>query len=164
MSPLEIFCDGYYAALSAHHIREPAPVVGTFHFGKWLHHRFEWSHNCGWAQAIRTHCETDEEAFDKFFELLEDYRQLRPVKYGEITLGAAHKPTGAATLGGGAWRLSPTRLEVYRYEPENFYFWVEYYPAGTDDRSTFDSLERAFAYAEQLWRIKPAEWDRSVAG
>jgi hypothetical protein len=164
LPPLEIYCHGYYAALSAHDIREPVPVVDTFHFGGWLRRRFKWSNKCGWAHAIRTHCETDEEAFDKFFELLADYRQLRPVKYGEITLRAAHKPTGAATLGGDAWRLAPTRLEVYRYEPEGFYFLLEYYPGRTDDRSTFDSLERAFAYAEQLWRIEPAEWGKSVAG
>lgn len=158
LPPIEIFCGGYYSALSAHHIRQPVPVVGNSHFGQWLYRRFKWSLNCGWAQAIRRHCETDEEAFDRFFALLEKYRQLRLVKYGAITLRATHKPTGACEFGSGAWPLPPTRLELYRYEPEDFYFLVEYYPDSMDDRVTFDSLELAFAHAERFWRIKPAEW------
>jgi hypothetical protein len=163
LSALETFCHGYYVALSTHRIREPAPVVGTFHFGEWLYRRFKWPHNCGWAQAIRRQCETDEEAFDKFFQLLEGYRRLRPVNCAAITLGPAHKPTGACTFGSGAWPLPPTRLEVYRYEPEDFYYLVEYYPGSMDDRSTFESLEAAFCHAERLWKINPAEWGRAEA-
>lgn len=159
LPPLEIFCHGYYAALSTRHIQEPVPVVGTFHFGEWLYRRYKWPHACGWAEAIRTQCETDEEAFDKFFSLLEEYRQLRPVMYGVIALGPAHQPTGARTRGDGSWPLPPKRLEVYRYEPEDFYFLVEHYPDGMDDRSTFGSLELAFAHAERHWQIKSTEWD-----
>jgi hypothetical protein len=158
LRPVEIFCDGYYAALSGHHVREDAPVIGTFHFGEWLYRRHQWPHSCGWAAAIQRNCASDEEAFDRFFQLLDEYRQLRPVVCAEVWLGAAHKPTGVCTYGSGAWPLPPTRLQVCRYEPEDFYFLVEYYPKCLDDRSTFVSLEAAFADAERLWQVKPEEW------
>jgi hypothetical protein len=161
LRPLENFCQGYYAALSGYHIRESVPNVDTFHFGGWLYRRFKGSYKRGWAQAIQTRCKTDEEAFDKFFELIEEYRRLRPVKCAAITLGPDHKPPRNRISEIGLWPLPPTRLEVYRYAPEEFYFMVWYYPSRMDDRTTFESLERALSHAEELWRIKPEEWDRT---
>jgi hypothetical protein len=162
LGPLEVFCHGYYAALSAYHIREPVPMVDAFHFGGWLNRRFQWSPVCGWAQAIRTHCKTDEEAFDKFFELIDEYRGLRPVKCAAITLGPDHKPPRNRASEIGVWPVPPTRLEVYRYVPEEFYFTVWYYPSCMDDRTTSSSLELALLHAEKLWQVKPEEWDRAL--
>jgi hypothetical protein len=159
---LEIYCHGYYTALSIHGLSEhDAPKVSTFHFGEWLYRRFGWYHSCGWAQAIRRNLDSDEDAFDRFFQLIDEYRILRPVSYAAISLGPAHKPTGASTLGSGAWPLPPAKLEMCRYEPEDFYFLLAYYPACVDDRSTFASLEAGFSHVQRLWQVKPAEWSRT---
>ncbi len=158
---IEIFCHGYYAGLAAHRIREDAPIVGTFHFGEWLYRRFQWPHNCGWAQAIRRNFKSDEEAFERFFQLIDEYRTLRPETCAKVSLAPGHKPTGECTYGNGAWPLPPLRLEVCRYAPEEFYFLVEYYRESVDDRTSFVSEKAAFSHAERMWQVKPGEWART---
>lgn len=71
---------GYEAALMTNGIEEM--VVGrpfsNSDFGDWLHKRFGWPMALGYAQALEDHCETSEDAFRRFFELLAEYRDSPP--------------------------------------------------------------------------------------
>ena len=53
-----------------------------------------------------------------FFEFVDEYRQLRPVRRCSVRLGPAHEPTGKRVVIGMAGRMQkPSRVDVFRYEP-----------------------------------------------
>jgi hypothetical protein len=70
---LELICHGYSVALLTHGITEFGTQFNQ-KFGDFLLRRYDWSTCSGWAKAIRRNCDSDEEAFRRFFELLEQYR------------------------------------------------------------------------------------------
>jgi hypothetical protein len=71
---LEAQCHGYETALYCHGIKE---FGNNFckRFRDYLNSRFGWPTCIGWARVIRDACETDEQAWDRFFELLDDFHQ-----------------------------------------------------------------------------------------
>lgn len=159
LSVLETFCHGYYQALRIHDIQEVVPKLDVWHFGEWLRQRFDWSTCAGWSTAIRSNCSTDKEAFERFMEFIDEYRQLYSVLIAEVHLAFNHKPTGQGyILGNGSWMLPPSDLRICQWKPDNFFVMTEIYPSVQDDRNTFTSLERAFAFAEKMWQVKPTEW------
>jgi hypothetical protein len=73
LDQLETICYGYSAALLVHRIEE----FGT-HFNErfrgFLWDHYEWSMSLGWASGIRRQYASNEEAFHRFFELLEEFK------------------------------------------------------------------------------------------
>jgi hypothetical protein len=73
---LECACRWCSIALGIHGIDE----VGTRfngRFSEYLQRRFDWGLACGWARAIRDHTAGKEVAFERFFELLEEFKHER---------------------------------------------------------------------------------------
>ena len=74
---LENLLYGYYAGLGMHGVVENVPQM-TYHFLDWLYWRTSWSTSRGWANAI-TNNARKRRPLDVFFELVDRYRELRPV-------------------------------------------------------------------------------------
>lgn len=70
---LELLLNGYALALEMHGIGEPA---GDFQrtFSKYLADRFAWSTACGPSAAIREASQTDDEAWTRYFQLVDEFR------------------------------------------------------------------------------------------
>jgi len=70
------FLFGYVKCLSSNNIEEDVdgrPFTPA-DFSIWLYETFGWSGACGFAYAITEHTRDTDEAFDRFFELVAQYR------------------------------------------------------------------------------------------
>jgi hypothetical protein len=73
LDDLETMCRGYSIALGIHGIEE----FGTWfqqRFHEFLFQKYGWSMCLGWARGIRDHSGSAEEAFHRFFELVEKFK------------------------------------------------------------------------------------------
>lgn len=70
---LEFLIWGYRAAVDGHGIVDGG-AQALASFPEYLRTRFGWSMACGAIWAIRDSCGSDDEAWDRFWELLEEYR------------------------------------------------------------------------------------------
>ena len=70
---LETMCHGYASALHNHKIQEPG-VGFSAAFNDYLYKRFGWSTCQGWARAIQDHSRNSSQAFDRFFVLLDEFK------------------------------------------------------------------------------------------
>jgi hypothetical protein len=78
---LELFIEGYYAALRdtgviPRALERGADADGTF--AAYLRDRFGWSMSTGPMSAIRRECGSD--AWNRFFELLKEFRRARATR------------------------------------------------------------------------------------
>lgn len=80
LDELELFCHGYTVALDIHGIEEFGTDFND-RFTKFLFRQYGqgaddgWGTARGWACDIREHAQNNESAFNRFFELLEEFRQ-----------------------------------------------------------------------------------------
>ena len=73
---LETLCGGYSLALKTHGIEEFGTEFRS-RFGDYLYQRFGWSTCQGWAIAIQCHSRAKDKGWNRFFDLLEDFRQAQ---------------------------------------------------------------------------------------
>jgi hypothetical protein len=76
LAELESQCTGWQAALAAHGIDEPGAGFNPA-FRDWLRTEHRMSVARGWADAIRRGAASDDEAWGRFFTLLEAFRASR---------------------------------------------------------------------------------------
>jgi hypothetical protein len=74
MSSLEMLLRGYGWAVEINKAPEPVPDFFSG-FSSWLKTRFHWSLSCGPMAAIQDHCKTPEEAWERFWTLVDEYRK-----------------------------------------------------------------------------------------
>lgn len=72
LSHLESQCVGWEAALAAHGIADPGAGFSA-RFRDWLRETHGMSVARGWAEAIRRGAASDEEAWERFFTLLDQF-------------------------------------------------------------------------------------------
>jgi hypothetical protein len=72
LAELESQCTGWEAALAAHSIADPGTGFNA-RFRDWLRTTRGWSVSRGWAEAIRAHTATEEQAWGMFFDLLDEF-------------------------------------------------------------------------------------------
>lgn len=70
---LELLIWGYRAAVDGHGIADVGARALT-DFPEYLRGRFGWSVACGAVAAIRDSCASEDEAWSRFWELLDEYR------------------------------------------------------------------------------------------
>ena len=70
---LEQLLFGYSLALRQHHIQEPV-VDFVRELGAYIWRTREWSASCGPAAAIRAACTSDQEAWETFWTLVDEFR------------------------------------------------------------------------------------------
>jgi hypothetical protein len=76
LEPLQSMCHGYSVALEAHGIHELG-VDFNRRFSDFVYEQRGWSMSIGWADGIRRHAKSNEEAFQTFFALLELFRAIQ---------------------------------------------------------------------------------------
>lgn len=119
---LETMAFGYHRALLEHGIVETVPDF-CGHFSIWLYYRTKWSTNRGWSVAIEEHTPEPEKRLATFFELVDEFRKLRPSMVCTVKLAPHHNPMGKrVTIGMNGRIAKPTRIDVMRYRPEPLHF------------------------------------------
>ncbi len=124
LQDLQSQLDGYYSALYNHHIIEPVPQM-SHHFLTWVYYRTEWGTSCGWAVSPQDNSQSVaniiifsdlDEQLAKFFELMDEYRQLKPTVLRSAHLTMHHKPTGKRVVSGIGEKIEkPNRVDIVRY-------------------------------------------------
>jgi hypothetical protein len=93
LADLETMLHGYSNALLVHGIQEYGTGFNA-RFRGYLARRFGWSISLGWAWAITANCRDTNEAFDRFFGLVDEFRA-----------GDGLPACGPATESGGSGEL-----------------------------------------------------------
>ena len=71
---LEILLMGYGHALERHEIDEPGRTF-LHSFGRFLRQRYYWSESGGPIAAIRAHAKDDDDAWQSWWRLIEEFRE-----------------------------------------------------------------------------------------
>ena len=162
---LETLIQGYYMSLYNHRTVENVPGM-THHFAIWLHFKYGWSTSAGWAYAVITHSGR-QKPIDLFFEILDEYRKIRPTILAQVKLRKNHQLTEekAATDQNGKTDR-PLKVEIIRYRPEKLHFlrlhykdhikddWILMKPDGTYETS----LNFAKNWVKDKLQVKREEW------
>jgi hypothetical protein len=161
---LQTLVHGYLAALSVHGLVEGVPSM--LHFSTWLHHKTRWSTSCGWAEAIAAHSEHDA-ALSTFFELIAEFRTLRPTTLSIVRLSEHHQPNGVRAKIGFDGRIErPDRVDVVRYAPGVLHFLrfhygqrlVDQHMLYTSDGSHSTNLDFAKQWVLDEFSVQPGDW------
>jgi hypothetical protein len=75
LGTIELMTHAYGVALSVHNVTEPGLDFNQ-RFRNYLYRRFRWSMSCGWARAITERSTNPDVAFDRFFNLLNQFRRF----------------------------------------------------------------------------------------
>jgi hypothetical protein len=163
---LETLIWGYYSALGVHHLDEGVPQM-TRHFSSWLRFRKRWSLSQGWARAIEEHAKERELPLENFFQLVEEYRKLRPKVLCQAVLRPQHSPTGKRSVIGLDDRVEPpVKIDVVQYHPEPLHFLRFHYPEGPENQDILMTasgkvttmVEDARRWAEDEFQLSAADW------
>jgi hypothetical protein len=79
LQDLECLLSGYTIALRYHSIREPVTDF-VREFGEYLHRTRNWSASCGPTAAIVDATANQQEAWDLFWRLVDEFRATKPLK------------------------------------------------------------------------------------
>ena len=153
LDELELLVFGYYAALNQHNIDENAPSI-NLHFLDWLRHHKNWSTNQGWAKAIQSNLSENLSAFDAFFTLIDEYRQLEPKRLAQITIDPARHSVNIKMN-----RVLPSQIVMVQYEPEHLYFLESVFVSKSKSQSHLvDKLEEIMELAYKEFKAEANEW------
>lgn len=165
LEELEDRIGGYYSALANHQIFEECPQLTQSHFLSWL--RLEkMSLPTGWAASVKQFCPDGKEPFDFFFELADEYRQLKFVKHLQIELSEHHNPTRKrCKIGKDKKMEKPLHVTICSYQPVDLFFLIFRYPKALttghiffDNGNTQLSLEYAKNWCLDELQIEDSEW------
>lgn len=135
---LAALIQGYYVALQLHGIVETVPEMGR-HFNLWVCSKKGWSPVAGWTSGITNIAPSFEEHFDLFFELVDEYRQLRPVVVRRLVIDAQKYPASkGVVIGLGQNRESPMIVEAIQYQPEPLHFFRYHFASRIVDDWAFE--------------------------
>ena len=157
LSELETLIHGYYSGLAIHGIVEAVPEM-TNHFSTWLRSTRGWSTSRGWAHAIRASVRRGRE-LDAFFELMAEYRVLRPRTLRWTSLAPRRRSDSGSDR-------SPSRIEIVRHIPTRLHFlrvWHGRSAANgwllmTHEGSHATSIAFAKRHAAETLAASPVQW------
>ena len=141
---LSTYLAGYESCLELHSIDEKGVPLFK-HFGEWLKTKFNWNLSYGWAHAITENIEKQQDPLQRFYSVVNEFRKLRPevvstikspLNQKRITVIQAKKDENLI--------LSPKKIEIIQYVPENLFFLRFLYAKKQEDgRDLFHSIEEA---------------------
>ncbi|MBA4031995.1 MAG: hypothetical protein C0478_14045 [Planctomyces sp.] len=144
----------------------------SWHFMEWVYYRTELSTCSGWALPLTHEIVGFDKQLERFFDLVDEYRQLIPVVLYRVTLEEYHNPTRKrAKIGINKLIEKPMLIEVVQYKPEPLHFLRFYYAEQIVDRSflrdTHDNCDtkasHAMEWVSDEFQVRPEEW-QSVVG
>lgn len=131
------------------------------HFDFWLRRKADWASGARtWAEAILQHAGGEEAAIELFFDLVDAYRRLRPLRIGSVTLAEQHPPSPRGVA-------APRRITLVQYAPEPLLFLRLHYPEHSVDEMRYPapdgrfeewSAENARAWAHAQFNLPPEAW------
>ena len=129
---LDIFMYGFETALSIHKINEDY-FFNSRHFSHWLVHEHKCDSSCntmGWARYLTETSSNEDEAFEKFFELYDEYLKLEPRVYRILTQGdiTQYSPDNLKLNPWLNGEPLPVKIEIVRLYPKRWCFLKYYYP------------------------------------
>jgi hypothetical protein len=157
---IDLLLHGYEFALHFKGIVE-AGIPTWGHFPGWYDLRIRkgssvWSHK--FVQS-NPHLAVSE-SLEKFFEFVERYRRLRPVLVASVSLASHHSIFDQGCgFGDGSRRPAPRRIEVFRYSPDNLFFYREWHEPFFRDEQLDDDLQRVLNRVEGGYSIARDEWE-----
>jgi hypothetical protein len=132
INSLSTYLAGYDSCLELHSIVEKGVPLFK-HFGEWLKIKFNWNLSYGWAQAIAENIEKQQDPLKKFYSFVNEFRKLQPKVVSTIQDIEDEDPS-----------LSPKKIQIIRYIPENLFFLRFFYTEKQEDgRDLFYSIEEA---------------------
>ena len=141
---LSTYLAGYESCLKLHSIVEKGVPLFK-HFGEWLKTKFDWNLSYGWAHAITENTEEQQVPLQKFYSLVNEFRKLQlevvltmkfPSNQKIIPIIQTKKDENLI--------LSPKKIQIIQYIPENLFFLrFLYTEKQEDDRDLFHSIEEA---------------------
>lgn len=161
---VETLMEGYYTGLGVHGVGETVPRVTFDHFSHWLRLRGYAEFSLGWAWVL--HEAHGDAAFDKFFDLLDDYRKVSPTVVATVALTECHRPRKQRSVWGSADPMEkPDRVELVRYVPDPIHIVRYHYGSRFEEHVVYldplakgTTLEDAYTWAAQELRIERSEW------
>lgn len=169
---LESKIGGYYGALWTHRIVEQAPNM-CHHFLIWMHYRTGLSTSGGWALILTHEIVGFDKQLERFFELVDEYRQLVPVVLYRVTLEEHHNPTRKRSkIGIDKFIEKPMVIEIVNYNPDPLHFlrfhYVEHIKdgwllEGPKSSSCDTTVDDAMEWVSDEFQVCPEEW-QSVVG
>jgi len=166
-SDLEPMIDGYYKGIAMHGIHEDVPRMTRSQFGIWLYHTTKWSTCAGWAYAFEHNTKSEEEAFETFFDFVDQYRELKPIVRAKLKLKPHHQPTGKrVTIGLNGKMDRPDEIHIVNYAPTRLYHFRYFYSDRIVDDwldhtrtgSHGSGLKAKYEWAKDEFGIEPDEW------
>jgi len=160
LKALEGFMYGYDAALWIHKLNEEH-YFSSEHFNQWLLHARKVDSICGimgWPNYLLEVSENEEKAFDKFFDLYEEFAKLNQIPKKSLKL------TGILKRSKEYYKLNPSReedpipayIELMQYSPAKMFFLKYHYEDGVVvDRAIWRTIKSA---------IESVIWEFGVGG
>jgi hypothetical protein len=150
---LELLISGYYTALHQHHIDENVPPISS-HFLDWLRHHKNWTINQGWAKAIYSNLPKNLSALDKFFTLVDEYRQLKPERLAQIILTPTHHSINKSIK-----ETFPNQMFIVQYTPEHLFFLEAVFTLKSNTQSHLvDKPDKVMELAYKQFQTESTEW------
>jgi len=141
---LSTYLAGYESCLELHSISEKGVPLFK-HFGGWLKINFDWNLSYGWAHAITENIDKQQDPFQKFYLLVNEFRKLQPEVVSTIKSPLNQKPITIIQEKKDENLIpSPKKIQIIRYIPENLFFLRFLYTKKHEDgRDLFSSIEEA---------------------
>jgi hypothetical protein len=158
---LQTYLNGYESCMWVHSIIEQDVPVFK-HFREWLARTFNYQFtSLGWAYAIRQNIDPNQDPLQKFFDLVQDFRKLRPCMITSIKLKPRHQPTGKIVMfGDGKLMAPPVEIQVIQYKPEELFLLRHHYADRYENSfSLFSSAKEAKRWVEEEFQVSSEEWN-----
>jgi len=162
---IQDYLHGYYVALDMHGIVETSARLTHAHFSTWLRLRGYKEFALGWAWVLQQ--AHGDAAFDKFFELLDRYRNVSPTVVATVRLTDEQRQHGERAVDAMAGPMQqPDRIEIVQYAPDPVHIvrihcgtrsieHVLYAPPLAAPATTID---HAFSWVAERFGVDRAQW------
>jgi len=163
LKALEGHIYGYQTALQVHKIEEERFFYST-HFNEWLLYSRKVGSKCsimGWANYLIEISEDEGKAFDKFFELYDEFMMLQPVSKKYVQLDGIKKRS-KEYYELNPWHEHapiPVSIELMQYVPDKLYYLKYHYQDGAlVDRNIWKTLKSAINNVHWEFGIGVKRW------
>lgn len=130
-------------------------------FGNWIVARFNWSTTAPFYELEKKF--GSDNVFEKYFELLDEYKVCRETCLEKALILETHKPTfykiPPEDIYGRIEPEKPLLICVGQYAPSNVYYLFEIYPDRFEKHFPYqNSVEKVKEHAKRRWSVEINEW------
>jgi hypothetical protein len=163
LKALEGFIYGYHTALWIHKLDE-VPYFSSTHFDEWLVYARKVDSKCkimGWTNYLLESTKNEEKAFDRFFELYNEFIELKLVSKKSLQLsGVNRRSKDYYELNQGHdTDPIPVAIELIQYYPTKLFYLKYHYENGVVvGRNIWRTLKSAIENVRWEFGIDAEKW------